>query len=480
MTNNEFIACDMCNEIFNLRIQMGNYNIPFNIGCPNCMTKIKGIYHLENDTNNEIELTNAHIYEGSKEDFKGYCVELSAEFPTKKMFYRDLSMENGKLSNIISTPYIRNLKFYNSMESAIDSNKKAMNFADFFKEEWELIYSYFNLFWNDKFEILNPKLEEMIKKKSFLAINVIHNKMDSAMALHQILLMGTGLGLILPGNTIKEYSTFMKTIIKKDFENKNDSGDSPFLSFSNYLKDDYNEIEKKAFIVLNSFSKIYNQLIPIVSLNISSTYEKFDRENFGIMTADFDDMSKFYAQSYEWILDNLDIVIGLNNSIERGDFNKNFNDSGLENLKKLHSKYNKLDYVKQGEYFSKPLDNLKSKVRNAIQHYSTEIDYSNQKIVFIDRHHGNTNKEEIYLSDFASICLENFYFITYILELLYTLRKLSYISSGVMLSAENLKSSTPENTKNKRRKIGRNESCPCGSGIKYKKCHGRNKGKINE
>ncbi|WP_203434328.1 SEC-C metal-binding domain-containing protein [Nitrosococcus halophilus] len=23
------------------------------------------------------------------------------------------------------------------------------------------------------------------------------------------------------------------------------------------------------------------------------------------------------------------------------------------------------------------------------------------------------------------------------------------------------------------RKIGRNEPCPCGSGVKYKKCHGR-------
>ncbi|NQF21873.1 hypothetical protein FCI58_22475, partial [Enterobacter hormaechei] len=22
-------------------------------------------------------------------------------------------------------------------------------------------------------------------------------------------------------------------------------------------------------------------------------------------------------------------------------------------------------------------------------------------------------------------------------------------------------------------KVGRNETCPCGSGIKYKKCHGR-------
>lgn len=25
---------------------------------------------------------------------------------------------------------------------------------------------------------------------------------------------------------------------------------------------------------------------------------------------------------------------------------------------------------------------------------------------------------------------------------------------------------------NKQKKIGRNERCPCGSGLKYKKCHG--------
>jgi uncharacterized protein len=25
-------------------------------------------------------------------------------------------------------------------------------------------------------------------------------------------------------------------------------------------------------------------------------------------------------------------------------------------------------------------------------------------------------------------------------------------------------------------KIGRNAPCPCGSGLKYKKCHGRNRG----
>jgi hypothetical protein len=34
------------------------------------------------------------------------------------------------------------------------------------------------------------------------------------------------------------------------------------------------------------------------------------------------------------------------------------------------------------------------------------------------------------------------------------------------------KSSVPINTKNSTKKIGRNDQCPCGSGTKFKKCHG--------
>ena len=39
------------------------------------------------------------------------------------------------------------------------------------------------------------------------------------------------------------------------------------------------------------------------------------------------------------------------------------------------------------------------------------------------------------------------------------------------------KINTPEHSQtivNDRPKIGRNEPCPCGSGLKYKNCHGKN------
>ena len=32
----------------------------------------------------------------------------------------------------------------------------------------------------------------------------------------------------------------------------------------------------------------------------------------------------------------------------------------------------------------------------------------------------------------------------------------------------------------KNKKIGRNKPCPCGSGLKYKKCHGKNRGMVND
>lgn len=479
MTNNEFISCGICGETFNLRVQMGNYNIPFNIVCPNCSTQIRGIYNLEDDLPDRLSLTNAHRNEKVGENFKGYCVELSAEFPTKKIFYRDLNSHDKILAASGFSPFLRNLSFYPSSESATEAIQKAIKFANFFKEDWDFLYSYFNLFWNEKYDILFSKLEKLISKMRISPIHKVNNKTDAVMALHQILMTVTGLGAILPENSLKEYSELANTIAKSSIKL-----DSPILQYSNDLKDNFNNIEKKALDVISSFSKIYNQLIPVVALKSSSVLDTIDKDEFGIMTTNFEELSNFYAQSYEWILDNIDIVIGLNNAVERSDYQLCFNSKSLDALKLLPTKYNKLDYLKPAEAFSKPAENLKNRIRNAIQHFSSEIDYSTQKITFTDSHRGKENTEEIFLIDFASLCLENFYFVIYILELLYNLRKISYISDGIMLSEDNLNVKSvqdiikPEPRKHK--KIGRNEPCPCGSGLKYKKCHGKNRGAVND
>lgn len=83
-------------------------------------------------------------------------------------------------------------------------------------------------------------------------------------------------------------------------------------------------------------------------------------------------------------------------------------------------------YIDEKEPFSRPINSLNNRVRNAIQHFDSDINYETQLIIFNDR-----NKQvELYLIDFADLCIENFRIIFYILEIVYDLRKISLIQDG--------------------------------------------------
>ncbi|EOS7890122.1 zinc chelation protein SecC, partial [Enterococcus hirae] len=130
---------------------------------------------------------------------------------------------------------------------------------------------------------------------------------------------------------------------------------------------------------------------------VLSYLDRVDKEKYGIMTADFEELTSFYAKSYEWILENLDFVIGLNNVAVRGNYNsfKKENKTYEDYLKLF--KGNKLGWMIKDEPFSLLIQSLDSKKRNAIQHFDSEIDYVTQKIVFRDR----DNIQSMYLIDFA-------------------------------------------------------------------------------
>ena len=136
---------------------------------------------------------------------------------------------------------------------------------------------------------------------------------------------------------------------------------------------------------------------------------------------------------------------------------------------KIGTKYKKLEYVDDLEPFSTPTNNLKNRVRNAIQHFDNEIDYMSQKIIFTDNYRGKTKQESMHLMDFADLCVENFSIIIYILELIYQLRRVSYLSNGIIPSFI-LKDMQNKHKNKTNVKIGRNDPCSCGSGKKYKKC----------
>lgn len=77
------------------------------------------------------------------------------------------------------------------------------------------------------------------------------------------------------------------------------------------------------------------------------------------------------------------------------------------------------------------MSSLNNKIRNAIQHYSSHVNVDNQEIIFEDKYGGRVRIEKYSIVDFAKLCIINFSLIFYILEIVYTLRKLKLITDGV-------------------------------------------------
>lgn len=457
MIDNKFINCDVCKTMINLRYQVGYFDIPFNLHCPRCLTHIYGKVIINQEKIDlKLELENAHIKNSeinSKEKY--YCAELSAEFPTKKMYERNL----GEFD---VSPFIRNPIFYGDGLKANEATQNSMIFAQYFENRWNKIKSYFNLFWNNQSSLLYPNLESEISNYDFIPLSKVTNELDATVSLHQLFITTTGLTSALRPGTLNDY-TDIANLILTDKESIKET-----QKFADNIFSEFNNIEKKAFKLIDSFSKIYEQLIPVVALRNAGCLSNVDTEKYGIMTTNFEELSDFYAKSYEWILDNINIIIALNNIVSRNDYSKCVNGKSYNTLKTI-SKYKKLKYINDLEPFSTPTNSLKNRIRNAIQHFDNDIDYRTQKITFTDRFRGNTKQESMYLMDFANLCVENFSIIIYIIELTYQLRKISYQSRGLIPSFIS-KGMQNNNLDGPKIKIGRNDPCYCGSGKKYKKC----------
>lgn len=284
----------------------------------------------------------------------------------------------------------------------------------------------------------------------------VNNLLDGVMVLNQNFVL-SGITVLLEDGVLKEYIETSKRInvsLNKE----------QLLEYCSRYEKTINQLENRSYSLVRDFSEVFPQLFPVVLLIKANKYDEIDQEKYGISTAIYRDLKQLYASSYEWLLDALDVVIALNNISERRDYSKCLKNRDFNNdLQMINSKYQKIDmFISGDEPFSKPLNNLNNKVRNAIQHYNDEMDYINQKISFYDKYKGKTRVEEIYLMDFAKLCIENFSWIVYIMELIYNLQKFELIlTKGFEPSVRFTRIM---------RKVGRNEPCHCGSGKKYKRC----------
>ena len=87
-------------------------------------------------------------------------------------------------------------------------------------------------------------------------------------------------------------------------------------------------------------------------------------------------------------------------------------------------------------------------------------------ITYIPNPKDRTKKKTEYLLEFENEAMRMFQAILGVSEYLYRLRELELMYDGKIPIMVHERVKWPK-------KIGRNELCPCGSGKKYKRCHGR-------
>ena len=193
-------------------------------------------------------------------------------------------------------------------------------------------------------------------------------------------------------------------------------------------------------------------------------------------TCSFEDLKQYYLEIYEVIGEILIIPIILDNLYYRKDKNKinieyfeqvfgNKNFKCLNDLVKGRNKGNRFKFINNDEKFCSILDlNVNIKLRNAIGHNDYKFDPITQIIEYLPNQ-SSKDAETIYLLEFAGLCLDLTKSLLILEEMIYGIEIYSYLDKGIRPTV---------NTNQIHSKVGRNEKCPCGSGKKYKKCHGMN------
>ena len=305
--------------------------------------------------------------------------------------------------------------------------KHMREFLSFRSSCWSQLTPLFDLFFNGKIALTQ---EHFLKISSRF---VVKNDLDALMALHQATVLG--MNTILPDGTLGKFIDASKQICTPSVLLKMDD-----LITSLGGDEYFNSVSKRLVRIYDRWIVNFEKYIPATMLSLGNAVEKLDKDTLGIATTSFEDMIKFYADSYELILDYIDVAIGLNNIVVRGNHNTfpantirvNKKTPCVGNFEDYREivKSSRLNLLVDNEPFSKAIP-LNRKVRNAIAHFSYEFNAGTQKITFSDKYKSNDNTVELYLIELALLCYDNIGILVYLDELLYTLRKIHYTKRGM-------------------------------------------------
>ena len=451
MVHNSFVKCEVCNSITRIRLQVGfQEQHPIVVTCGKCGVSLFGkVFIGQEGPELKFEFNNAEILDWS--DNPDYVVECSGEFPTRKM------CSGGSLKEADITPFIRyqqrsgDANNYEKFEKSIFTMNQTRKRWPQYKRILEL-----SRVGNEKYLIqeLNKLFpEEIIQCRNELEV------------LRGVRMVEVHAFLAPLKSDISDISKIGCGILKLDKEQMETLIN--FLnSHSGYSLKELQEIINK---MLEEFVDVFPYLIPAFSLQYCDK-NAVDFNVEGTSTSTYTDIKQFYLDVYEALGNLLVLPVAIDNIRTRKDMNlfekNDINAISLEKFIGL-TKAKRFHLCSSEDIYLKTLDvQFNQKLRNAIGHNDVEYDTISQKITYIPNPKDRTKKLDEYLLKFEIEAIKMFQSVLVISEYLYRLRELELIYKGVIP----LKVDMPHLN---RKKIGRNEKCPCGSGLKYKFCHGK-------
>jgi len=390
---------------------MGYFDIPFDFCCPKCGVHIHGTRYLTDKR--LLDLNNAEIVECSLDEME-YYADFSVELPHKKLG-RFVSIDQIVADGF--SPFMSTTRLFKG-DTYQDLIRHMGNFLSFRKNRWAKMLPLYDLYFNGKIELSH---EHFLKLGTYYTVE---NELDACMALHQNTVLG--FNHILPDDTLKLFQKYGNDImLKLDIVKV-----YPFIQALGG-KAYFQSVLKRLVKIYSRWIDDFEKHIPMVMVSLGDIKDKFNFETHGIATTSFEDMKSFYSDSYELMLEMIDIAVGLNNIAVRGDFNVFHTDTQATDFVAYRGKVKseRLKALIVNEPFSREIS-LNRHVRNAIAHYDYEFEPSSQKIAFNDKHKNKENTVEMYLSDLSLLCYDNIVILFYLSELMYTLRKVDYTVDG--------------------------------------------------
>lgn len=449
MVFNTFIKCQVCGCITRVRLQVGwQEEHPIEVACGKCGISLSGSVKIRQDRPGlSFSFDNADDVQDEDAD---YIVECSGEFPTAKQ------AEAADLEGLVITPFIRYINCMKTDES-YEEFVQAVSKLNETAKKWKSYKRILNLAKN-KSEYLTQEIQKEFSGYYFQC----RDESEILRAVHMIEVHGLYSAL---RKDILDDISFSAGILKMDSAQTNSLVD--FLNSHDGFH--LEELQELIYKVYDEFMMVYQRLIPALAIQYCKD-DSFDFEREGSTTSSFDSVKQFYLDAYEALGNLMIIPVALNNIKYRSDINSmnpiENNVNSLEDYIKL-TKASRYHLCLDSEVYTGFLKILvNAKLRNAIGHNDVEYNSVDQLITYIPNPKDRTKKRAEYLLEFENEAMRMFQGILGISEYLYRLRELALIYDGKIPFMV-------QERENWRKKIGRNEPCPCGSGKKYKFCHGK-------